>query len=239
MTTSGSLRTGPLSRRTFEARRLVRFLTATPTVRRGFTLFEMMLVMGVMILASAIAIPMVLNSLRGQRLKSGAETVRIEWSRANVKAMKTGRIQVFRYEMGGSKFSIQPWIAADDSTEASVSTTPGFGAQPVVESPIDDFETKTLPEGVTFAAGDAKFESRASEVEDFFSQSGQSDGVNWSRPVLFYPDGSASDSYVIVNDDKQSAYRVQLRGLTGTSYIGEIDTLDNLLSQTQPGQVTP
>jgi type II secretion system protein H len=235
--TPGSLRTGSASRRSSQARRLVRFLAAPRATVRGFTLIEIMIVLAVMILASAIAIPVVLGSLRGQRLKSGAETVRIEWSRANVKAMKTGRIQVFRYEMGGSKFSVQPWIAADDSTEASV--TPGFGAQPVAENPLDDFETKTLPEGVTFAAGDAKFDSRAYEVEDFFSQSSQSDGVTWSRPVLFYPDGSASDSYVIVTDEKQSAYRVQLRGLTGTSFISEIETLDNLLTQTQPGQVTP
>jgi prepilin-type N-terminal cleavage/methylation domain-containing protein len=239
-----SLRTGTRSRRSDAARRLVRFQAAgVPALasrhQRGFTLMEIMIVLFVIILASAIAIPAVIGSLSGQRLKSAAEAMRVAWSRAHVKAMKTGRIQVFRYEIGGSKFEVQPWVAADDATEAAVETTPGFGAQPVAQNALDDFQTSTLPEGVTFAAGEAKFDSRAYEVEDFFTVNSQSDGTTWSRPVLFYPDGSASDSYVIVTNEKNLAYRIQLRGLTGTSYVGEIDTLDNLLAKVQPGQVMP
>ena len=65
------------------------------------------------------------------------------------------------------------------------------------------------------------------------------EGVQWSRPVLFYPDGSATDAFVIVTDDKQYAYRIQLRGLTGTSYVGASQMLDDLLAQIQPGQVMP
>jgi prepilin-type N-terminal cleavage/methylation domain-containing protein len=225
-----STRIGAPSRRPYQVRR---------GARAAFTLIELMIVLVILVLASAIAYPAVKMTLRSQRLKSAAETMRIEWSRAHVKAMKTGRIQVFRYEMGGSQFSIQPWIAADEGTEAAVDQAPGFGSTPVAADPLDDAVTKTLPEGVTFAAGDAKFDSRAYEVEDFFQQSGSGDAVAWSRPVLFYPDGSASDSYVIVTDEQQKAYRIQLRGLTGTSYVGEIDSLENQLANLQPGQVTP
>jgi Tfp pilus assembly protein FimT len=204
---------------------------------------EIMIVLFVIILASALAIPAIMGSLEGQRLKSAAESMRVAWSRAHVKAMKTGRIQVFRYEVGGSKFEVQPWIAADEVTESAAGTTPGF-APPVAETASDEVVSNILPEGVTFAAGEAKFDSRAYEVEDFFSQNSQTEGATWSRPVLFYPDGSASDSYVIVTNEKKLGYRIQLRGLTGTSYVGEIDTLDNLLARAQSasgrsGQVAP
>ncbi len=206
----------------------------------AFSLLEMMIVLVILVVAAAVAMPAVQGSLRSQRLKSAADTLRIEWSRAHVKAMKTGRIQVFRYEMGGSQFSIQPWIAADEATETGPDSLPtGNGSAPGIENPLDDFETKSLSDGITFAGGDAKFETRAYEVEDFLQQSTAGEGVQWSRPVLFYPDGSASDAFVIVADDKQTAYRIQLRGLTGTSYVGESQKLEDLLAAIQPGQVMP
>jgi prepilin-type N-terminal cleavage/methylation domain-containing protein len=212
-------------------------LTRTGFIRAGFTLAEMLLVLGILVIVAAVTMPTVLGSLRAQRLKSASEMMRVEWSRAHVKAMKSGRVQVFRYEMSGTKYSIQPWIAADEATEANTSSVAGFGAQ-TLEDPVDDIETKELPEGITFAGGDAKFDTRAYEIEDFMQQqSSASEGTQWSRPVLFYPDGSASDAYVIVANDKQTAIRVRLRGLTGTSVVDEVSKLDELLASVQPGEV--
>lgn len=215
--------------------------TAGRSARGAFSLMEMVLVLLVIVVAGAVAMPLIRNSLRAQQLKSAAETMRIEWSRAHVKAMKSGRIQVFRYETGGRQFSLQPWVAADDATETGLGeTVSGFGAMPAATDALqDDFETKSLEEGITFAAGDAKFDTRAQEVEGFFQSGGGGDSVQWSRPILFYPDGSASDAYVIVADENQSAYRIHLRGLTGTSYISEEAELDDLLSEIQPGEVLP
>lgn len=201
----------------------------------GFTLMEVLLVLGVMVLAAAVAMPAVLGTLRAQKLKSASESMRIEWSRAHVKAMKSGRVQVFRYEISGRKYSVQPWVAADEATEANTSTVAGFA--PVLEDPTEDVQNKELPEGITFAGGDAKFDTRSSEIETFMQQSSAGEGTQWSRPVLFYPDGSASDAYVIVADGKQKAVRVRLRGLTGTSVMGETSSLDDLLAAARPGEV--
>lgn len=204
------------------------------TARRGFTLAEILLVMLIIVIAGAVTMPYVQNSLRRQRLKSAAETMRIEWSRAHVKAMKTGRILVFRYQMEGNQFSLQPWVGGDQATEGE-SEVAGFGTP---EAAPAEAETKELEEGITFAAGEAKFDSRAYQVEDFLQNSGGGE-VQWSKPILFYPDGSATDAFVIVSDAQRDAYRIQLRGLTGTSYIGEVTKLDSLLAEIQPGQVTP
>lgn len=215
--------------------------TAGRSARGAFTLMEMLMVLLVLVITGAVALPLIRNSLRAQQLKSAAETMRIEWSRAHVKAMKTGRIQVFRYEVGGRQFSIQPWVAADEETEAAPGeSTAGFGAMSAASEDLqEDFETKSLEEGITFSAGEAKFETRAYEVEDFFQNGGSGDSVQWSKPLLFYPDGSASDAYVIVSDDTKAAYRISLRGLTGTSYVSEVGDLDEMLSETQPGEVLP
>mgnify|MGYP001180935947 CR=1 FL=1 len=203
-------------------------------VRGAFTLVEILLVLAIIVIAGAIVAPYVQDNLRRQRLKSAADTMRIEWARAHVKAMKTGRIQVFRYKLGGNQFSLQPWVGGDEAT-GDDSQVAGFEAP--TEEPIEAAETKELEEGITFAAGEAKFETRAYQVEGSLQSTDA--GAEWSKPILFYPDGSATDAFVIVSDAKQDAYRIQLRGLTGTSYIGEEQKLEKLTAEIQPGQVTP
>lgn len=202
--------------------------------RRAFTLVEVLLVLAVIVVAGAVVAPFVQDSLRRQRLKSAAETMRIEWARAHVKAMKTGRILVFRYKMGGNEFSLQPWVGGDSATEGD-SQVAGFESPE--EDAVEPVVTKELEDGITFAAGEAKFETRAYQVENGLQAS--ETGGEWSKPVLFYPDGSATDAFVIVADAKQDAYRIQLRGLTGTSYIGEEQKLEKLMEGIQPGLVTP
>ncbi|WP_254510040.1 pilus assembly FimT family protein [Anatilimnocola floriformis] len=205
--------------------------------RRAFTLIEIMMVLLILVVAGAVVAPNVLNMLRRQRLKSAAESMRIAWSRAHVKAMKTGRIQVFRYELNGNQFSLQPWTSGDEATEGESEATNGFGG--TVEAPDATVETKKLEDGITFAAGEAKFQARASAVETSLQNAGTAEGGQWSRPILFYPDGSATDAYVIVSDLKQDAYRINLRGLTGTSQVSDEKKLDDLLAAIQPGEVTP
>ena len=87
--------------------------------RRGFTLMEILIVLAILVMVTAIAMPSLSALLRAQKLQSAADTVRIEWTRTHVLAMKSGRIQVFRYEIGGRKYKIEPWIAGDDELEAS------------------------------------------------------------------------------------------------------------------------
>ena len=94
--------------------------------RRGFTLIEVLLVLAILVVVAAAATPALRGVLRDAALKNAAETVRIHWTRAHVKAMKTGRIQVFRFEQDGTRFTVQPWAAADDQIEAAPSVQ-GFG----------------------------------------------------------------------------------------------------------------
>lgn len=205
--------------------------------RRAISLIEILTVLLIIVVAGAMVAPNVQNMLRRQRLKSAAESMRIEWSRAHIKAMKTGRILVFRYELNGSQYSLQPWAAGDEATEGESEAVSGFGT--TVEMPDVTVETKKLEEGITFAAGEAKFEQRSYEIENFLQNGATAEGGQWSRPILFYPDGSATDAFVIVSDAKQDAYRVNLRGLTGTTQLSEEQKLDDLLAEVQNGEVLP
>jgi prepilin-type N-terminal cleavage/methylation domain-containing protein len=195
--------------------------------RKAFTLIEMLLVLAIIVAVAALSMPALRGVIQGARLRAAADTVRTEWMRAHVKAMKTGRIQVFRYEQGGAKYTVQPWIAGDDALEASAQSVNGFAAPAEEQESADRGEGHELPEGTMFVAGDAAAESRSLAIEQSAADASQFE-AEWSRPILFYPDGSTSDAYVIVANERKVAVRVDLRGMTGAASVGEVMALEDL-----------
>jgi len=202
-------------------------------VKRAFTLIEIMLVLAIMVVLAAVAAPALRGVMQDAALKNAADTVRIHWTKAHVKAMKTGRIQVFRFEQNGSRFTVQPWAAADDEVEAAPAVQ-GFGtAEEETASPrLDESSAVTLPEGTQFAAGAAALEGRAQSIEKDIKDANKFE-ADWSQPILFYPDGSSSDAWVIVAGEREVAIRVELRGMTGTTTIGEITDQEELVSSAE------
>ncbi len=193
-----------------------------------------MIVLALLVIVAAISLPVFSGMLRSQRLRSAAESVRTEWMRAHIQAMKTGRIHVYRFENGDRHFEIIPWVADDDALESaanaeadlmsvSMATASGTSA-----GGVELEEGPGLPEGVLFVGGEANADSRGLTVAEALTGSGGTDG-QWGPPVLFYPDGTATDAYVIVANDQQQAVRIDLRGLTGLASVGEIMSLEELL----------
>lgn len=202
--------------------------------RAGITLLELVIVLALLIVLAAVAMPSFVGMLRRQRLVSAAESVRTEWMRAHIHAMKTGRVHVYRFQTGDRKFEIIPWVAEDDALESSVnadqqgmvfamSTAAGTSA-----GGVDMNDGPGLPEGVLFVAGDAQADNRAMTIEDALMGAAGADG-QWSRPILFYPDGTASEAYIIVANDQQEAIRIELRGLTGMASVSDISLLEEMV----------
>ncbi|GHT21673.1 prepilin-type N-terminal cleavage/methylation domain-containing protein [Planctomycetales bacterium] len=48
---------------------------------------------------------------------------------------------------------------------------------------------------------------------------------NWSAPIFFYPDGTASTATVIIKNGVGKSIQLNLRGLTGIAKVGEIANL--------------
>jgi type II secretion system protein H len=199
--------------------------------RRGYTLLEILLVLAIIVVAAAAVAPSFRRMARNTNLKAAAGEVRAELTRAHVLAMKSGRVQVFQYELGGRKFKIEPWIGDDEALEgtgAEASTTPVTNpdGQPKGE--------RNLPEGITFALGDAAIESRGERIEQQLDTSG---GTEWSRPILFYPDGSSADAFIVVANEVETAIRLDLRGMTGAVKVSDLATLQDLENGALPSAV--
>lgn len=196
-------------------------LNVPPTRRSAYTLMELLLVMAIIVALAAAVAPSLRGVSRGMTLKSVANTIRAELTRAHVLAMRTSRIQVFQYELGGRKFKIEPWIASDDALE-------NRDGEQSTEPPKTTTEP-TIPEGTKFAAGDAAVESRSEKIEQ---QLTDGTGATWSRPIMFYPDGSTGDAYIVVGNEHNQGIRIDLRGMTAAVRVSEISDLKTLEEDT-------
>src|SRR5271166_2762958 len=88
--------------------------------RRAFTLIEVLLVMALMVIISAVAWMALQGPLARQRLRAAADAVRTAWVEARVGAMKTGHTFAFRYRVHGDRYHLaaQDDAAAADSSAA-------------------------------------------------------------------------------------------------------------------------
>lgn len=225
------------------------------TTRGGFTLFELLVVAAVIILIGTIIFPALMSTTETQHLVSSGDTLRTFFARSRNKAMRSGQTLALRYEVGGNQFIIETWDTGDSNLEANASS---FNMLGQLQQPLTDDrnvttrllqQVQTLPGDTVFAGGTQAFDGRelaqfnptlnpnAANVDS--SSVTESVGGAWSQPILFYPDGSTSQSEVrIGTEDLQIFVLVRIRGLTGIAYVTEIMTQSELvqLDQTRIAQ---
>ena len=192
--------------------------------RGGYTLFELLLVVGLLAALAAIAWPAIERAYGTYRLQQAAEDVRVKLSRARLQAIDSSLTWQFLYEPGGRKYAVIPYESDALSSESSSTET---GARP---APVANTESGQLPEGVLFrpvetapgqpvaaAAGPIAPELSAGLPAGFSSHT-----TIWSAPLLFYADGSADPSSVELLDDRQQYVTISVRDLTGAVSIGRV-----------------
>jgi Tfp pilus assembly protein FimT len=193
---------------------------------------EMMLVLAIVVALAALVVPALQGTMDDQRLLKAAELIRAQWARARVTAMNTGQICVFRYESGSSNYSVEPWQGAADATEASTSAPTGSNStssSPASTSATADERTaealgvpgRLLPTGITFYSGDSASDSRSTAVEQSSATASSPTSASQSRPIVFYPDGTATDARLVLTNER-AFVELQLRGLTGFSRASEL-----------------
>jgi hypothetical protein len=187
------------------------------------TLFELILVLVLLVVIGALAWPALDRPLAAQRLRNAGDQVRTAWAKARNQAMTSGDTCLFYYQSGGNLFYSQQ--AGEQSAFASSNGTAGFGAtMPDSGSQALMVESGQLPDGVVFAEGITAEDPR---VAGFGAPQASATAVgpevlDWSLPVAFFPDGTATTTQLILTDKFGSRVLVELRGLTGSSAIGDV-----------------
>lgn len=195
--------------------------------RQAFTLLELLLTLAVLAAIAAVAIPQFGILLGDQRLVRSADQLRVEMTRLRVDSMRQGQVMMLEGQLEGGQFRVRPFQSLADLTE-SMGAPAGqsallSGANQATATPITaesaDIKTIDLAEEVVFAGVVVVAAARAAEIEQA-NLSEQTQG--WSRPILFYPDGTTSTAAVTLRHETLGSIVVKLRGITGDTTLSEV-----------------
>lgn len=221
--------------------------------RHGWTLMELLLVLAILVIIAGLSLPALLPAFESQRLARSADQIRAVWGRTRVAAMKSGQIHLFRFTPGGREYMVDVWYGELD--EATAPGVPGFGDSPAgAMAPAsagavgpggvagagsatqqvysrDIGKPQQLPEDIVFVDAQVQDDTRALKVAmEFGASQNQASptGQTWSRPILFYPDGTTSDAQIFITNPRDRYVMIELRGLTGISQASDLLTREDL-----------
>jgi prepilin-type N-terminal cleavage/methylation domain-containing protein len=193
------------------------------TRRSGYTLLEMIVVLGVLAALAALSWPMLRGVLNKSRVQEAAKQVGAILGRARLTAIETGAVQQFRFQPGGQQFDISPYqgpqtdaATADQVNQANLAvpddpnaSTPGT---PIDDGILPDDVTRfQLPDGIAFFVPDT---SSSTSPDDVNAQ--PQDDSGWAPPILFFPSGRSSNARIRLLGQQDLYVDLTLRGLTGT-----------------------
>jgi prepilin-type N-terminal cleavage/methylation domain-containing protein len=163
--------------------------------RCGFTLFESIVVLAVLLVAAGLVMPTLKGLAGGTPLNAASDMVKSSWAQARSRAISEGRPYRFAIKDNTGEFRVAPdspefWDGAGSSAPAS-----GSGQPPLI---LED----KLPGDIHFISG---------------PDSGQGGGGGeWSNPIVFLPDGNAQqDATISFGQGGCQPVVLQLQGSTG------------------------
>ena len=176
--------------------------------RGGYTLIEMMLAVMVLVVLTSLAASPLMNNWRYTQTGSATEEVRALLAGTRILALDRDETWQFVFEPGGTHYLRVPRSAATE--EASE------------ENANQGKHSDTLPVTITFGeSGVGTGSAISSELLTGLADAGELNGVSWSAPILFYSDGTSSDTKFEIVDEYGNARTILVRDLTGGVTVKE------------------
>lgn len=189
--------------------------------RRGMTLFEVLLVLVLLMVAGSISMPLFEGSFGTVRLRRGVDQVVAAWTDARIQAVETGQTYMFLFQPETDLYRVEPWQPNVEPGTTPLNAVPA-GRDPSLPAWLT-YEAR-LPEGVVFVAAEALTMVEGDEqVVQTLNGGGQ---FAWAAPILFFPDGTTSAASVLVRNQKPLYQRITLRSLTGVARASDVLTRD-------------
>ena len=181
------------------------------SVRAGFTLLELLLVLAVLVTVAALSGPRMMRYMEENSLKQNVETVRRELAATRILAIESGLTYQFRFEPTAQAFVILPYdrpeIVATDAQSTSSSK---------VKSIVGHLSSDSQFEPATDKTGKSTGGQRLDDLWLALLKNGAlyTETV-WSQPILFRPNGESQDSHLVIRDKNGNTIELTVRGLTG------------------------
>jgi type II secretory pathway pseudopilin PulG len=199
-------------------------------VRGGYTLLELLLVIGILMICAGAVTPSVMGMLASYHLKDGTQRVQSALAQTRVHAIDAPSTYQFRFEPGGRHFVAIP-------TDSDALASPGLALSADGASLAQGmFEAGLLPETLSFqtlassgaapestplpAGNDPGWMAAMARMPD----SGEYAKCTWSEPICFRADGTGTDAMFEIVDTNGSGYRITVREVTGEIFVHAIET---------------
>ena len=188
-------------------------LLAIPRVR-GFTLFEMLVALAVLLVLIGMTFPAVGRMYANHELNQSVEHVRAALAGTRYHAIDSATVYQFRFEPNGRRFLVIPY---EQNALAGTSSNQSLNSRSVELSAVK--YSGEVPEQMRFRVPNGQ-EAIGQRIDrtwfDAMEDAHHLADTTWSSPLLFYPDGSATDAAFEVIDTKRRFRRLTLRSLTGS-----------------------
>lgn len=161
--------------------------------RKGYTLIELMLTLGILVVVAGLSVPLVNNLFNSNKTTAALDQVRGALVKVRSLSMAEGRSYTFQIMENTGRYKVD----VDQESEMDVAS----------DEPGKSWQAE-LPEGVIFVK----------QIGALQGTSTAPGGVGSFEPlIVFHPDGTASkDEIVLFGVPGQGARGLQIRGLTGS-----------------------
>lgn len=210
--------------------RVLRGMRQSISCQHGYTMLEVVLVLGIIAAFAGMTLPSVLRMFNQQKLTQWSERVRDAVASARIRAIESGLIYQFCCEPNGTHFVVVPFEpdhanSRDGSSGVSGGLSgrsfgvlpkglsfgsPVFGVNPLATG------SNTASVGTAVVVPTAGSNRLSANALQGLPNAGELSSVNWAAPILFNPDGAASaDAELVVKDDRAQQVRLRVRAFTG------------------------
>ena len=199
----------------------------------------MIVVLAVVAGALALTLPAILAPFNKSELQDAAKQVRTGLSQARSAAIASGVPHEFRYQPGGRRWEVVPRQGqADNQAPAGAGRAAAPAYDPAAEPWADALAAmqtieEELPNGVVFASPTGEEPALAECPAADAPEPPPVASEQWSLPIVFYPNGRASNECIRLVGQREFCVNVHLRGLTGSATIGDAERPEDYESQTE------
>lgn len=193
---------------------------------RGFTLFEVLLVLVLLAIVGALAAPNIASSFSTTRLRRAGDQVITALAQARAKAIDGGQTVQFRFVPNEPRYRIDPYPEEDEGEDVGAPSDSSDDQEAEAERSIIQTSGE-LAESVLFKGGQVETNSLSAAESANKALKANSRG-EWSTPILFYPDGTAQDASLELESDRGMSLRIAVRGVTGIARASAPMTRDQL-----------
>lgn len=166
----------------------------------------MVIALAILAAMAGLMWPSIHALLEHHNLKQAADFAGAKLGSGRVHALETGLTYQFRFEPGGRRYILLPFDPEPEQAEGDV------GARRATRT------AGMLPATCKFEGG-SSFNDKGTGIPDEWlsglRNAEEYSGALWSPPVLFHPNGTATDFEVLIQNPTAGSVRLTLRSITG------------------------